>query len=79
MFIAVGVPVSHVRPATELAHDAQIIARQMIKPVRMPSGSEIPSWGVPLKINGAVADHTLGVPGLNQHRDEILREIGFAI
>jgi len=58
--------------------DAQILARQMVKPVRMPSGNEIPSWGMPLKVNEAVSQKTLSVPGFNQHRDEILKEIGLS-
>jgi CoA:oxalate CoA-transferase len=75
-FIEAGVPVSHVREATDVPDDSQIRAREMVKPIRMPSGNEIPSWGMPLKVNGAVSQKTLGVPGFNQHREEILKEIG---
>ena len=77
-FIEAGVPVSHVRKTPDVTKDEQIRARGMIKPVRMPSGTEIPTWGLPLKVNGAVAGATLGVPGFNQHREEILQEIGLS-
>lgn len=77
-FIAAGVPVSHVRKTTDVVHDEQILARHMVKPVRMPSGNQIESWGLPLKVNGEVPTHTLGVPGFNQHEREILGELGLA-
>ncbi len=50
----------------------------MIKSARMPSGNEIPTWGLPIKINGVAGNATLGVPGFNQHRKEILEEIGLS-
>jgi len=77
-FVEAGVPVSHVRKATDVPDDAQIRAREMVRPVRMPSGNEVPSWGMPLKVNGAVSQKILGVPGFNQHREEILIEIGLS-
>lgn len=77
-FIAAGVPVSHVRKTTDVANDEQIRSRGMIKSARMPSGNEIPTWGLPIKINGVAGNATLGVPGFNQHRKEILEEIGLS-
>ena len=71
-----GVPVSHVRKAVDVPEDTQIVARKMVKPVRMPSGNDIGSWGMPLKVNNGVSQKKLAVPGFNQHRDEILKEIG---
>lgn len=47
----------------------------MIKPTRIKGGREIPTWGVPIKANGEVASRTLAVPGLDEHRDEILAEL----
>ena len=75
LFIAAGVPVSHVRGMTDVAADAQVIARNMVKPVILPNGREIPTWGVPVKVDGQVASATLGVPGIDQHRSEILAEL----
>jgi CoA:oxalate CoA-transferase len=70
-----GVPVSHVRKTIDVTRDEQILARDMIKPVRLPGGRRISSWGVPLKINGQSARAVLSVPALDQHRAEILGEI----
>jgi crotonobetainyl-CoA:carnitine CoA-transferase CaiB-like acyl-CoA transferase len=75
-FTAAGVPVSHVRNMKDVAGDEQISARRMIKSTRLPSGREIPTWGVPFKIDERLESPALDVPGLDQHRDEILAELG---
>ena len=75
VFLAAGVPVSHVRGMNDVARDEQVIARRMVKPVRLPSGREISTWGVPVKVNEELAAPTLAVPGVDQHRGEILAEL----
>ncbi len=70
-----GVPLCHVRPLADVVADPQILARNMIKPVRLKGGREIPSLGVPLKIDGQLETRTLAVPGLDEHRDDILQEL----
>lgn len=70
-----GVPASHVRPLADVAANEQVLARNMVKPVRLPGGREIPTWGVPLKIDGEMASRTLAVPALDEHRREILAEL----
>ena len=70
-----GVPVSHVRRLADVVAEEQVAARNMIKPARLPSGHEIPTWGVPLKVDGQVESRTLGVPGLDEHRHQILAEV----
>jgi crotonobetainyl-CoA:carnitine CoA-transferase CaiB-like acyl-CoA transferase len=59
--------------------DEQVLARDMIKTARLPSGREIPTWGVPLKIDGSGSKNLLSVPGYDEHREEILQELGFSI
>ena len=75
LFIVAGVPVSHVRSMNEVAAEEQVIARNMVKPTRLPGGREISTWGVPVKVNEQVESLTLDVPGMDQHRDEILAEL----
>jgi CoA:oxalate CoA-transferase len=70
-----GVPVSHVRGLTDVVADKQVLARKMIKPTRLKGGREIPTWGVPIKVDEQVESQTLAVPGLDQHRQEILTEL----
>jgi len=74
--LAAGVPVSHVRGVNDVARDEQVIARRMVKPMRLASGREIPTWGVPVKMDGEFAAAALAVPGVDQHRGEILEELG---
>ncbi len=75
LLTAAGVPVSHVRRLGDVVAEEQVAARNMIKPTRLRSGREIPTWGVPVKVNGQVGSRTLGVPGLDEHRDEILADL----
>jgi formyl-CoA transferase/CoA:oxalate CoA-transferase len=70
-----GVPVAHVRRTADVITDAQVLARDMIKPALLPGGREISTWGVPIKINGASFTRALAVPATDQHRAEILDEI----
>ncbi|OGA49871.1 MAG: hypothetical protein A3F74_15705 [Betaproteobacteria bacterium RIFCSPLOWO2_12_FULL_62_58] len=73
--LAAGVPVSHVRGLNDVVRDEQVNARKMVKSVRLPNGREISTWGVPVKVDGQVAETKLGVPGVDQHRGEILAEL----
>jgi crotonobetainyl-CoA:carnitine CoA-transferase CaiB-like acyl-CoA transferase len=75
VFLAAGVPVSHVRGMSDVVRDEQVIARKMVQPVRLPNGREIPTWGVPVKMNEEISAATLSVPGVDQHRGEILAEL----
>lgn len=72
---AAGVPASCVRGMSDVATDEQVIARNMVKPTRLPSGREVPTWGVPVKVNEQLESLALSVPGVDQHRGEILAEL----
>ena len=74
--IAAGVPASHVRGMEDVIGDSQIAARGMIKPTLLASGKEVRTWGVPFRIDGRKPIRVLAVPAIDQHRDEILSEIG---
>ena len=74
-FADAGVPVAHVRSMKDVAADEQVRARAMIKPARLPSGREIPTWGVPFKINEELNQSVLGIPGVDEHRADILAEL----
>jgi crotonobetainyl-CoA:carnitine CoA-transferase CaiB-like acyl-CoA transferase len=74
-FTAAGVPASKVRSLAEVAADPQVRARRMIKPALLAGGREIPTWGVPVKIDEDLESPVLAVPSVDQHRDEILAEL----
>jgi CoA:oxalate CoA-transferase len=75
VFIATGVPASEVRGLQAVAADDQMRARAMVKPALSPSGRRFPTWGVPVKIDEQTESSLLAVPGVDQHRDEILAEL----
>ena len=53
----------------------QVRARNMIKETRLPSGSIVPTWGVPIKADEIMESRMLSVPAKDQHRDEIIAEL----
>lgn len=71
-----GVPVSHVRPMGDVIADEQVVARDMIQTTQLPGGREVETWGVPIKIHGSGDKGLLSVPGFDEHREEILAELG---
>ena len=75
LFTANGVPMSHVRQVKDVIAEEQVLARKMVKPVRLASGRQIQTWGIPIKVNEQVEARKLSVPGLDQHRAEILLEL----
>ncbi|MBL8385431.1 MAG: CoA transferase [Burkholderiales bacterium] len=75
LFSAAGIPASHVRGLDDVVDDEQVRARNMIKPVVLGSGREVPTWGVPIKVDEELASPTLTVPRLDQHREQILAEM----
>ena len=70
-----GVPASQVRTVQEVLSNDQVIARNMIKNVALPSGKVIKTWGMPVKINEQSAVDLHAIPDMNQHRDGILAEL----
>ncbi len=75
LFTAAGVPVSHVRGMNDVIADEQVIARNMVKMTRLAGGRDVPTWGVPVKINEGLSSRTLAVPAVDQHRAEIVAEL----
>jgi crotonobetainyl-CoA:carnitine CoA-transferase CaiB-like acyl-CoA transferase len=75
-FAEAGVPVAHVRGMADVAADEQVRARAMVKPARLKSGRQIPTWGVPFKVNEELNNAVLGIPGVDEHRADILAELG---
>lgn len=46
----------------------------MVKTTSLANGRNIPTWGLPVKMNESVDSRMLAVPAIDQHRAEILRE-----
>jgi crotonobetainyl-CoA:carnitine CoA-transferase CaiB-like acyl-CoA transferase len=75
LLLGIGVPASHIKPVDKVAADPQIRARNMVKTTRLPSGREIPTWGVPVKVDECMDSRLLTVPAKDQHRQEILAQL----
>jgi CoA:oxalate CoA-transferase len=75
VFTNAGVPASQVRTVEEVINNNQVIARDMIKNVRLPNGKDIKTWGLPIKINEQSATDIYAIPNLDQHRNEIIAEL----
>ena len=75
LFTAAGVPVSHVRGMNDVIADEQVIARNMVQTTRLAGGREVPTWGVPVKLDEQLSSRVLAVPAVDEHRSEILAEL----
>lgn len=73
--LAIGVPASHVKPVGKVAADPQVRARNMVKQTTLPSGRQVPTWGVPIKADEIMGSRSLTVPAKDQHREEILAQL----
>jgi CoA:oxalate CoA-transferase len=70
--IAAGVPASQVRDMDAVATNDQVVARGMVKEAEIAGGHAIRTWGVPVRVDGLKPAGAGAVPGLDEHRDEIL-------
>lgn len=70
--IAAGVPASQVCDMDAVATNDQVVARGMVKEAEIAGGHAIRTWGVPVRVDGLKPSGAGAVPGLDEHRDEIL-------
>jgi crotonobetainyl-CoA:carnitine CoA-transferase CaiB-like acyl-CoA transferase len=64
----------------EVSQHPQVIARQMVSKIKDPSGSdqEIALTGIPFKLSDTPGKIVLNFPGLGEHNQEILQEVGYS-
>lgn len=69
-----GIPTGPIQTVTEAMADPQLLARSMVVDVAGPKGQAFKAAGNPIKMS-ALPDSTVrgASPGLDQHREEILR------
>ena len=73
-----GVAVSPLHTLDQVFAHPQVLANEMLVPLRDVDGSEMPLVGMPFKMeaaDGPVQPSTRPVPRLGAHTDEILREV----
>ena len=74
---AAGVPCGPVHEVADVFQDPQILAQNMVMEVEHPGHGLVRMLGFPMKFAAAPCSVRRPAPGLGEHSDEVLTEIGF--
>jgi formyl-CoA transferase len=72
-----GLAVAPVNTYGQAARDPHVIERDMLQPTQLEDGSTVPITGPAAKFSRTPTRVRSGAPGLGQHNEEILAELGF--
>ncbi|UUX95015.1 CaiB/BaiF CoA transferase family protein [Aquabacterium sp. J223] len=75
---AVGVPCGPINNVAQVFADPQVVARGMLQKVAHPSGASLPLVSSPMRFGGRPPAPRRVPPGLGQHSEQILAELGYA-
>jgi crotonobetainyl-CoA:carnitine CoA-transferase CaiB-like acyl-CoA transferase len=77
-FAREGIPSSPVNSHADAAGDAHVLARDMLQPVSLSGGVEVPLTGPAAKFSRTPTRVRSPAPGLGEHTDEVLGELGLS-
>jgi len=75
---AAGVPCGPVHAVADVFKDPQILAQNMVMNVEQPGHGIVRMLGFPMKFTETPCTVHLPAPGLGQHSDEVLVELGYS-
>jgi crotonobetainyl-CoA:carnitine CoA-transferase CaiB-like acyl-CoA transferase len=73
-----GVPCGPVYSVAEVLQDPQILAQEMVMQVEHPGFGPVQMLGFPMKLSETPCQVRRPAPGLGEHSDEVLVELGYA-
>lgn len=73
-----GIPAGSIQDYSEALDNPQAAARQMVMPIDHPVEGRVNNIGFPVKLRGTPQTVRRHPPLLNEHRDEILEELGLS-
>ena len=74
---AAGVPCGPVQSVDAVFADPQIAAQEMVLSVPHPGRGEVRMLGFPMKLSSAPCSVRLPAPGLGEHSEAVLAELGY--
>jgi formyl-CoA transferase len=77
-FASEGIPAAPVNSYVDAARDSHVLARDMLQPVAVTGGAEVPLTGPAAKFSRTPTRVRSAAPALGAHTDEVLAEVGLS-